>query len=66
MEPAVTLQFQSLDDLWAFRIDALIYFIEMNQAQITLTCKCSQQHLQLAVSKYKAEVLITLNNDVAD
>jgi hypothetical protein len=60
MGPSITLQFQSLDDLWAFRIEALVYFIAIDPASVTLTCKCNRQHLQLAVSKYKAHILLEL------
>ena len=60
MGPSITLQFQSIDDLWAFRIEALVYFIAIDPTSATLTCKWSQQYLQLAVSKYKAHVLLEL------
>lgn len=61
MGPAITFQFQSLDDLWAFRIEALIYFIDMDKNENTLTCKCSPEHIRLAVSKYKAVILLQVN-----
>jgi len=54
----ITLQFRSLDDLWAFRIDALISFIGMNADKLLLTCRCSKASMQLALSKYKAIVFI--------
>jgi hypothetical protein len=58
MERPITLQFRSLDDLWAFRIAALITVVEMDQVHITLTCTCSKAAMDLAVSQYKASVIL--------
>ena len=54
----ITLQFKSLNDLWAFRIEALIDFIEMDNENYTLTCRCPQADIELAVKKFKASVVV--------
>lgn len=55
---SIILQFRSIDELWAFRIEALIYFIDMDKENYVLTCKCSSAHIELAVKKYKASVVV--------
>lgn len=52
------IQFPSLDDLWSFRIEALIDYIEMDKEKCTLTCRCTQKDLELAIGKYRAGVLV--------
>lgn len=58
MENEITLQFKTMDDLWAFRIEALINFTGMNKEKCLLGCKCSAQNMQLAIEKYKAIVVV--------
>lgn len=58
IENQITLQFKSLDDLWAFRIGELIHFIEMDHNECILTCRCSVQQIEMAVKKYKATVVL--------
>jgi hypothetical protein len=62
MENEITLQFRSLDDLWAFRIAALISYIEMDKENCILICKCSHEYLQLAVKKYGASVIVAASS----
>lgn len=63
MTAEVTLQFRSPDELWAFRIEALIDFIRMNKDMNLLTCQCSPQQVQLAVAKYRASVVLNREAD---
>lgn len=61
----VTLQFTSMDDLWAFRIEALIGYVNMDKDRNILTCRCTAQHVQLAISKYKASIVVRQSTNEA-
>jgi hypothetical protein len=58
MTEEATLQFISMDDLWAFRIETMVDPVDMDKDRNILVCKCSSYHLKLAISKYKAAVLV--------
>ena len=58
MENGIMIKFRSLDELWSFRIETLIDFIEMDRESCTLTCRCFQRQLQVAVKKYGARVVV--------
>lgn len=53
----VTLQFANVQQLWKFRIEVRANILEINIKNITLSCQCSDEHIQLAVQKYKAVVI---------
>jgi hypothetical protein len=55
----VTIKFSSLTNLWAFRmvIDANIF--EMNMSQISITCECTEEQVQLAIEKYNGKLIET-------
>jgi hypothetical protein len=57
----VVFQFSCADDLWAFRIEALVDFVSMDKDKNVLVCMCLSQHVELAKSKYKAVVLVNQN-----
>lgn len=59
----VVFQFSSADDLWAFRIEALVDFVGMNKDTKLLVCRCLPQHMELAISKYKAVALVKQNEE---
>lgn len=59
----VMLQFPSLDELWAFRIEAMVVFVDMDKSRNLLICRCLQQHVRLAKSKYHATVMVNENAD---
>jgi hypothetical protein len=54
----VMLQFRSADDLWAFRIEAMVVFVDMDRDRNLLICRCLQQHVRLAISKYQATAMV--------
>ena len=58
MELEITLQFDSPDALWAFRIERNVTLIEMDNAEKMLTCRCSKDSLQIAISKYHASLIL--------
>jgi len=53
----VTLQFATVQELWKFRIEVRANILDINIKDITLRCKCSDEHIELAVKKYKAVVI---------
>ena len=53
----VSIRFTSLNNLWAFRLDISAYEFSMNMAELTLTCQCSAEHIQLAKEKYNGKVV---------
>ena len=56
----VTLQFQSVKELWEFRLAIEAYVFEINLRDRTLTCNCTRDHLKLAIEQYGARLV---NND---
>jgi hypothetical protein len=57
MKKEVILQFPCLLDLWKFRAAAHIPLFEISASQATLSCQCSEEEVQLAISKYHASVV---------
>jgi hypothetical protein len=53
----VSIRFTSLNNLWAFRLEIDANEFAMNLAELTITCECSKEHLELAKSKYHARVV---------
>jgi hypothetical protein len=58
MTSEFTLQFPSMDDLWAFRIEAMIGFIDLDKERNLLICRGTTKQIELAISKYGASVVI--------
>ena len=52
----VTLTFPSKDALWEFMIAAKPDFIQIKVPEKTITCICSEEHIALAIEKFKATV----------
>jgi hypothetical protein len=55
----VTIQFTSLTNLWAFRMAINVNIFEMNMSELTITCKCSEEHIRLALDEYKGRLIET-------
>ena len=62
MEKEITFQFKTSGDFWAFRVEALIHYISSDTSKLVLTCKCSDEHIELATKKYEA--IIIVNKDL--
>ena len=52
----VSIRFSSLSNLWAFRIDIGVNEFAMNLAELTITCQCSKEEIELAKSRYNGNV----------
>jgi len=50
----ITLQFSSIDDLWAFVLASKLEFIEINIRKKILICQCSEADVALALRQYNA------------
>lgn len=55
----VTIQFTSLTNLWAFRTAIAVNVFEMNMSEISITCECRKEDIELAIEKYKGRLLET-------
>ena len=53
----VIIRFTSLNNLWAFRLDIGANDFAMNLAELTITCECSKEHIELAIGKYNGKVV---------
>ena len=52
----VSIRFTSLTALWAFRLEIQVNHFEMNLKELTINCKCTKEHIDLANEKYNAVV----------
>ena len=57
MTEKVILKFATVSSLWSFRLEINAQVFEMNLQQLSITCECSKQQIELAVNKYKASVV---------
>ena len=57
MKQTVTLRFQSIQNLWQFRLEINAAILEINVFKKTLSCECTREHIDLAVAKYGASIL---------
>ena len=57
MTQKVILKFATVSSLWSFRLEIHAQAFEMNFQQLSITCECSKQQIELAVTKYKASVV---------
>ena len=55
----VTFQFQTPQDLSSFRKKVEGSTFEINIRELTLLCRCSKEHLDLAITNFRATVLKT-------
>lgn len=53
----VFFQFPTIRDLWKFRVEVNALMFEINFLRRTLICECSDEDLDLAVSKYSAKII---------
>ena len=53
----VTIKFTSLTNLWSFRSSIAVNVFEMNLSEISITCDCTPDDIQLAVEKFHGRVL---------
>ena len=57
MTEQVSLRFPTISALWAFRLEINAQVFEMNLQLLSITCECSKEHIELALTKYKAAVV---------
>lgn len=57
MKSRVSIRFTSLTKLWSFRMDIHVNVFEMNIAELTITCQCSEEDIKLAENKYGGKVV---------
>lgn len=55
----VSIQFTSLTSLWNFRLAIQANIFEMNLAQLTITCDCTEAHIALAKEQYRGKIIET-------
>jgi hypothetical protein len=55
----VTIKFSSLTNLWSFRMVIEANIFEMNMSQISITCECTEEQVQLAIEKYNGQLVGT-------
>jgi hypothetical protein len=53
----VTLKFRSAGLLWAYKQEIKVHEVEINLHKCTLTCRCSEAEISLAVQKFEAEIV---------
>ena len=56
----VSIKFTSLASMWAFRMEINANIFEMNVAQLTIKCDCSEEHIKLAIEKYNGKIVEAL------
>ena len=49
------LKFHSVMELWAFKTLINVANVEINVANCTLVCVCSEEQLQMAIKSFRAE-----------
>lgn len=59
MKSRVSIRFTSLTKLWAFRMAINVNVFEMNMSELTITCQCNEEDIQLAANKYGGKVVNT-------
>jgi hypothetical protein len=52
----VTLQFKNSKDLWEFKTTTGANCVQINTAECTLICDCSEADIELAIKEYNAVV----------
>jgi hypothetical protein len=55
----VTIKFSSLTNLWSFRMVIEANIFEMNMSQISITCECTKEQVQLAIENYNGQLVET-------
>ena len=55
----VTIKFTSLTNLWAFRSAIAVNIFEMNLSEISITCDCTKEDIELAEQKFKGKLIET-------
>lgn len=53
----VTLQFPTANLIWNFRCEIEANFFELNLGNRTITFKCDEQQIRLAMEKYGAKLV---------
>ncbi|MGN6163706.1 MAG: hypothetical protein ACTHOF_04120 [Flavisolibacter sp.] len=59
-----SIQFTSLTKLWEFRMVIKVNVFEINMKDITITCQCTQEDIDLALQQYKGKVVATIKEEV--
>jgi hypothetical protein len=60
----VTIRFTSLTKLWEYRLAINANIFEMNLNRLTITCYCTEEHIQLAISEFNGKVVEYTKEDV--
>jgi len=53
----VTLQFPTAKKLWTFKMEIESNVSEVNLKERTITCECTDKHIQLAIEQFDAKLL---------
>ena len=53
----VTIKFTSLTSLWSFRTTIAVNIYEMNLSEISITCECTKEEVELALQKFKGKLV---------
>ena len=59
-----TLRFTSLTNLWAFRLASEVNQFEMNLAELSITCECSKEIIEVAVKEFNGKVFTAEKEEV--
>ena len=57
LKTKVSIQFSSLTNLWAFRTAIAVNVFEMNMSEISITCECTKEEIELAMEKFKGKLV---------
>jgi hypothetical protein len=61
MKTLQTFQFNSIEDLWAFKSNANLANFEVSANSKILTFECTVEQFELAVNNYNATIIKTAN-----
>ena len=53
----VSISFTSLNNLWAFRLAINANEFTMNLAELTISCECTKEDIELAQRQYQGQVV---------
>jgi hypothetical protein len=62
MKREVTLQFPTFEALWAFNVTIHSPFFELNPRKKMLFCECTDEQLNLALTRYHATRVNSMGN----
>jgi len=59
----ITLCFTNLTNLWAFRLASEMNKFEMNLAELSITCYCSKEQIELAIQEFNGKIVATAKEE---